>query len=189
MLISVIQISPQNVYAAKKIKLSKTKVILYVGENYCLDLYDGKSQVLDLKWKSSNKNVAKVNEIGNIKALKKGKAKITVKYKNKKYVCNVIVKDALKNHVSYELIDIPENAYSGQYNKMIKIVNNNDVMSTLSARPTIRRTSSAIMRRSRRTSILQRVFSPLSVPTRASTSAAPAGASILRRSLRRQVCR
>lgn len=127
MLISVIQISPQNVYAAKKIKLSKTKVILYVGENYCLDLYDGKSQVLDLKWKSSNKNVAKVNEIGNIKALKKGKAKITVKYKNKKYVCNVIVKDALKNHVSYELIDIPENAYSGQYNKMIKIVNNNDV--------------------------------------------------------------
>ena len=29
--------------------------------------------------------------------------------------------------MSYELIDIPENAYSGQYNKMIKIVNNNDV--------------------------------------------------------------
>ena len=81
MLISVIQISPQNVYAAKKIKLSKTKVTLYVGEKDHLDLYDGKSQVLDLKWKSSNKNVVKVNEAGNIKALKKGKAKITVKYK------------------------------------------------------------------------------------------------------------
>ena len=120
MLISVIQISPQNVYAAKKIKLSKTKVVLYVGEKDHLDLYDGKSQVLDLKWKSSNKNVAKVNDIGNIKALKKGKAKITVKYKNKKYVCNVIVKDALKNHVSYELIDIGTEHF-------IKVVNKNGV--------------------------------------------------------------
>lgn len=73
MLISVIQISPQNVYAAKKIKLSKTKVILYVGEKYYLNLHDGKSQVLDLKWKSSNKDVAKVNKIGNIKALKKAR--------------------------------------------------------------------------------------------------------------------
>ena len=120
MLISIIQIAPQNVYAAKKIKLSKTKVILYVGENYCLNLYDGKSQVLDLKWKSSNKDVAKVNEIGNIKALKKGKAKITVKYKNKKYVCNVIVKDALKNHISYELVDIGTEHF-------IKVVNKNGV--------------------------------------------------------------
>ena len=127
MLISVIQFSPQNVYAAKKIKLSKTKVILYVGENYYLNLYDGKSQILDLKWKSSNKDVAKVNEIGIIKALKKGKAKITVKYKNKKYVCNVIVKDALKNHVSYELIDIPENKELDRNNyKAIKIMNDND---------------------------------------------------------------
>ena len=83
-------------------------------------MYDGKSQVLDLKWKSSNKNVAKVNDIGNIKALKKGKAKITVKYKNKKYVCNVIVKDALKNHVSYELIDIGTEHF-------IKVVNKNGV--------------------------------------------------------------
>ena len=120
MLISVIQFSPQNVYAAKKIKLSKTKVVLYVGEKDHLDLYDGKSQVLDLKWKSSNKNVVKVNEAGNIKALKKGKAKITVKYKNKKYVCNVIVKDALKNHVSYELIDIGTEHF-------IKVVNKNGV--------------------------------------------------------------
>ena len=127
MLISVIQITPQNVYAAKKIKLSKTKVTLYVGEKDHLDLYDGKSQVLDLKWKSSNKNVVKVNEAGNIKALKKGKAKITVKYKNKKYVCNVIVKDALKNHVSYELIDIPENKELDRNNyKAIKIMNDND---------------------------------------------------------------
>ena len=127
MLISVIQISPQNVYAAKKIKLSKTKVTLYVGEKDHIDLYDGKSQVLDLKWKSSNKNVAKVNEIGIIKALKAGTTKITVKYKKKKYICKVTVKDALKDHVSYELIDIPENKELDRNNyKAIKIMNDND---------------------------------------------------------------
>ena len=127
MLISVIQISPQNVYAAKKIKLSKTKVVLYVGEKDYLDLYDGKNQVLGLKWTSSNKKVATVDSVGNIKALKAGTTKITVKYKKKKYICKVTVKDALKNHVSYELIDIPENKELDRNNyKAIKIMNDND---------------------------------------------------------------
>lgn len=128
MLATAIQIAPQNVYASKKIKLSKTKVTLYAGEKDYLDLYDGKSQVLDLKWKSSNKDVVKVNKVGNIKALKKGTAKITVKYKNKKYVCNVIVKDALKNHVSYELIDVlPDTNLTIHNYKAIKLINNNDI--------------------------------------------------------------
>ena len=127
MLISVIQFSPQNVYAAKKIKLNKTSMTLYVGEKDYLDLYDGKSQVLDLKWKSSNKDVAKVDSVGHIKALKAGTTKITVKYKKKKYICKVTVKDALKNHVSYELIDIPENKELDRNNyKAIKIMNDND---------------------------------------------------------------
>ena len=127
MLISVIQISPQNVYAAKKIKLSKTKVVLYVGEKDYLDLYDGKNQVLGLKWTSSNKKVATVDSVGHIKALKAGTTKITVKYKKKKYICKVTVKDALKNHVSYELIDIPENKELDRNNyKAIKIMNDND---------------------------------------------------------------
>ena len=127
MLISVIQISPQNVYAAKKIKLSKTKVVLYVGEKDYLDLYDGKNQVLGLKWTSSNKKVATVDSVGHIKTLKAGTTKITVKYKKKKYICKVTVKDALKNHVSYELIDIPENKELDRNNyKAIKIMNDND---------------------------------------------------------------
>lgn len=127
MLISVIQISPQNVYAAKKIKLSKTKVVLYVGEKDYLDLYDGKNLVLGLKWTSSNKKVATVDSVGHIKALKAGTTKITVKYKKKKYICKVTVKDALKNHVSYELIDIPENKELDRNNyKAIKIMNDND---------------------------------------------------------------
>ena len=127
MLISVIQFSPQNVYAAKKIKLSKTKVVLYVGEKDYLDLYDEKNQVLGLKWTSSNKKVATIDSVGHIKALKAGTTKITVKYKKKKYICKVTVKDALKNHVSYELIDIPENKELDRNNyKAIKIMNDND---------------------------------------------------------------
>ena len=127
MLISVIQFSPQNVYAAKKIKLSKTSMTLYVGEKDYLDLYDGKNQVLGLKWTSSNKKVATVDSVGHIKTLKAGTTKITVKYKKKKYICKVNVKDALKNHVSYELIDIPENKELDRNNyKAIKIMNDND---------------------------------------------------------------
>ncbi len=127
MIITVIQVAPQNIYAAKKIKLSKTKITLYVGEKDYLDLYDGKNQVLGLKWTSSNKKVATVDSVGHIKALKAGTTKITVKYKKKKYICKVTVKDALKNHVSYELIDIPENKELDRNNyKAIKIMNDND---------------------------------------------------------------
>lgn len=130
MLTSVIQISPQNVYAAKKIKLSKTSMTLYVGEKRSVVLSQGKKDLscFGAKFSSSNKKVVTVNKTsGCVKAIKSGTAKITVKYKNKKYVCNVIVKDALKDHVNCELIDIPENVDSAQYNKVIKITNDNDI--------------------------------------------------------------
>lgn len=130
MLISVIQISSQNVYAAKKIKLSKTSMTLYVGEKRSVVLSQGKKDLscFGAKFSSSNKKIVTVNKTsGCVKAIKSGTAKITVKYKNKKYVCNVIVKDALKDHVNCELIDIPENVDSAQYNKVIKITNDNDI--------------------------------------------------------------
>lgn len=130
MLISIIQISPQNVYAAKKIKLNNTSMTLYVGEKRSVVLSQGKKDLscFGAKFSSSNKKVVTVNKTsGCVKAIKSGTAKITVKYKNKKYVCNVIVKDALKDHVNCELIDIPENVDSAQYNKVIKITNDNDV--------------------------------------------------------------
>lgn len=127
MVITVIQLVPQNVYAANKVKLNYTKLTLYVGEVKNLKIHEGKTEIYSARWSSSNKNVVKVTNYGHIEALKHGSVKIIAKYNNKNYVCKVTVKDALKDHVSYELIDIPENAYSGQYNKMIKIVNNNDV--------------------------------------------------------------
>lgn len=50
MVIALILITPQDVYATKKVKLSNTNLTLYVGEIKSIDLYDGKSQVLNLKW-------------------------------------------------------------------------------------------------------------------------------------------
>ena len=130
MLISVIQFSPQNVYAAKKIKLNKTSMTLYVGEKRSVVLSQGKKDLscFGAKFSSSNKKVVTVNKTsGCVKAIKYGTAKITVTYNKKKYVCNITVKDALKNHVNCELIDISENVDSAQYNKVIKITNDNDV--------------------------------------------------------------
>ena len=127
MTITIIQLTPQNTYATKKVKLNYTKITLYAGEVKNLKIYEGKTEIYSARWSSSNKNVVKVTNYGHIEALKPGSVKIIAKYNNKNYVCKVTVKDALKDHVSYELIDIPKNAYSGQYNKMIKIVNNNDV--------------------------------------------------------------
>lgn len=130
MLISIIQIAPQNVYAAKKIKLNKMSMTLYVGEKRSVVLSQGKKDLscFGTKFSSSNKKVVTVNKTsGCVKAIKPGTAKITVTYNKKKYVCNITVKDALKDHVSYEIIDVPENVDSAQYNKVIKITNDNDV--------------------------------------------------------------
>lgn len=130
MLISIIQIVPQDVYAAKKIKLNKTSMTLYVGEKRSVILSQGKKDLscFGAKFSSSNKKVATVNKTsGCVKAIKSGTAKITVTYNKKKYVCNITVKDALKDHVNCELIDMPENVDSAQYNKIIKITNDNDV--------------------------------------------------------------
>ncbi|MFR8106815.1 Ig-like domain-containing protein [Eubacterium sp.] len=43
-------------------------------------------------FKTSNKKIVKVSKTGKIKALKKGKAKITVVSGKKKIVCKVTVK-------------------------------------------------------------------------------------------------
>ncbi|MDE6852973.1 MAG: Ig-like domain-containing protein [Lachnospiraceae bacterium] len=45
-----------------------------------------------IKWSSSKKSVVTVNKSGKIIAKKKGTAKITAKYKKKKYKCSIVVK-------------------------------------------------------------------------------------------------
>ncbi len=87
--VMVLTLSPIQANAAKKVKLNKNKLSLYVGKTYTLKLKNNKSKV---KWTSSKKTVATVSSKGKVKAKKKGSCKITAKVGKKKYVCNVNVK-------------------------------------------------------------------------------------------------
>lgn len=61
---------------------------LYMGEKYQLVL---KKADGDLEWESDNPEVVKVNQEGFVKALKKGKAVITVTQYGKAYQCRITV--------------------------------------------------------------------------------------------------
>lgn len=78
-----------NVDAASKVKLNKTTVSLKEGKTTTLKVKGTKKKV---KWSSSNKKVATVNQKGKVTAKKKGKATITAKVAGKKYKCIVTVK-------------------------------------------------------------------------------------------------
>lgn len=78
-----------QVYAAKPVRINRSKVTLKEGKTLKLSLKNAKKK--KIKWVSSNKKVVSVNKSGKIKALRAGKAKIVAKYKSKKYVCQVKV--------------------------------------------------------------------------------------------------
>ena len=79
---------PSKVEAAAKVKLSKTKMSLYIKQSATLKLKNAKGKVT---WSSSNKKIAKVTSKGKITAIKKGSVKITAKNGKKKYTCKVTV--------------------------------------------------------------------------------------------------
>lgn len=87
--VMVLTLAPIQVNAAKKVKLNKSKLSLYVGKSYTLKLKNTKKKI---KWSSSKKKVATVSKKGKVKAKKKGTCKIIAKVRRKKYVCKVTVK-------------------------------------------------------------------------------------------------
>ncbi len=93
--ILVFTLSPAHSSAAKKVKLSKTKITLNVGKTKTLKLKNNKKKV---KWSSSKKKVATVSKKGKVTAKKKGTATITAKAGKKKYKCKVTVKAAPKKN-------------------------------------------------------------------------------------------
>ena len=77
----------------KKIKLNRRKVTLKKGKSFKLKVsLTPKNSQDKIIFKTSNKKIVKVSKTGKIKALKKGKAKITVVSGKKKVVCKVTVK-------------------------------------------------------------------------------------------------
>ncbi len=75
-------------YAAKKVRLNKSKVTLKVGSKKKLKLKFTKKKA---KWYSNRKSIATVTGKGVVKAKKVGQAIITAKVGKKKYKCKVTV--------------------------------------------------------------------------------------------------
>ena len=108
MLVGSMALTPAGIDAAKKVKLSKTKVTIRVGSTAKISLKNG-SKKAKVAWKSGNakifkvtKKVAKGNKAyAKVKGMKVGKAKLTATYKlgkkPKKLTCTVTVKK--KNNV------------------------------------------------------------------------------------------
>ena len=86
---------PLDIYAAKKtpVKISKTKVTLYVGTSSTLKVSGTKQKV---KWSTTSKRVASVTSKGKVSAKKAGSATIKAKVGKKTYKCKVTVKKAPK---------------------------------------------------------------------------------------------
>ncbi len=80
------------VQAASTVKISKSKVTLYVGKSTTLTVKKGSKKVSGVKWSTSNKKVATVSSKGKVTAKKKGTATITAKVNKKSYKCKVTVK-------------------------------------------------------------------------------------------------
>lgn len=83
--------APASSEAKKKIKLSKTKLTIKVGEKKKLKLKKGSKKLTVKKFKSSDSDVAKVTKKGKVTGISAGKAVVSVKYKGKKYKCKVTV--------------------------------------------------------------------------------------------------
>ena len=77
---------------AKKVKISKKKVSMYVGGTYKLKVKGTKKKV---KWSSNKKAVAQVTKKGVVKAKSVGSARITAKVGAKKLRCKVTVKPSV----------------------------------------------------------------------------------------------
>lgn len=83
-------IVPTNV-SAEKLSLNKKSVTLEIDNTFKLKL--GKIKATDITWWSSNKSIATVSKWGTVTAKSEGTAKITAKYKNKKYICTIKIED------------------------------------------------------------------------------------------------
>ena len=89
-----------NVLAAKKTKINKSSVSLYVGRTFQLKLTGTSIQSV----RSSIKGVATVTKKGKVTAKKAGTATITLKGKNNKaYKCKVTVKNTIINKKAISL--------------------------------------------------------------------------------------
>ena len=106
--------TPKPVVKVKSIKLNKKKLTLWVKETYTLQatLKPANATNQKIKWRSSNKKVAKVDSTGKVTARKKGKAKITAMSHSGKKVATCVVTVKAPKKLVWKLVA----TYSTQYN-------------------------------------------------------------------------
>lgn len=95
---------PIQTEAAKKVKLNKSSLTLYVGRSSRLKVKNTNEKV---KWSCSKNSVASVTQGGNVRAKKQGRCKVTARVAGKRYVCQVTVKkkaSSVKKQVTYVYI-------------------------------------------------------------------------------------
>ena len=85
---------------AASMQLNKSKITLYVGNTYTLQLKGGQSGI---KWSSADVKVAKVSSKGIVTGVKYGKTTVTATVGTKKYKCIVTVKKLVINKSSLDL--------------------------------------------------------------------------------------
>ncbi len=79
---------PVMSFAGAKVKLNKTKAVMFIGESQTLKLKNARGKV---KWTTADKRVATVSGKGEVKAKKTGRIWIRAIKKKKKYKCRVCV--------------------------------------------------------------------------------------------------
>ena len=121
-------ITPGSVFAAKTVKLNRTKATIYVGKKVQLKLINNKKKI---KWSTSNKKIATVSKKGKVKGIKSGKATIIAKIGKNKFKCNIVVKKKkdqeniqFEEHPSYSVGIVNGLDISASYDKaVIRIYN------------------------------------------------------------------
>ncbi len=88
------------VNAATKYQLNASKVELYVGNTFKLNLKGANGKI---KWVSEDKSIATVSKSGNVTANKKGKVTIKANYKGKIYRCVIKIKSATLSETNLTL--------------------------------------------------------------------------------------
>lgn len=84
-----LSLMPVQTDAAKKVKLNRSSLTLYVGKSAKLTVKNTTNKV---KWASSKRSVATVTQSGSVKAKGRGNCRITAKVGAKKYICKLTVK-------------------------------------------------------------------------------------------------
>ena len=126
MLLQCISVNINSVQAASKVKISTSSKTLYVGYGCKLRIIGTTKKV---NWSSSNSNVAKITQAGNVTAKNAGTTTITAKVAGKKYTCKITVKQTayvdIYNSRSMKIMGVSKKVKYASSNSKIASIDKN----------------------------------------------------------------